>query len=87
MTLSSFSADIGYTALMYAVDKGDTLSVGVLLEAGASVDCKVSEFRMYLCPHDMWSSRIRLDFNMIALLHVVFHSSGEVHCVPMTCGA
>lgn len=31
---------------MYAVDKGDTLSVEALLEAGASIDCKVSSIAM-----------------------------------------
>lgn len=32
----------GYTAVMYAVEKGDNISLKVLLEAGASIDCKVS---------------------------------------------
>lgn len=52
---------IGYTALMYAVDKGDDQSLQVLLEAGASIDCKVrlegGAMHAYVISHCLYRMR------------------------------
>lgn len=42
VTVSSHCFHLGYTALMYAADRGDQVSLKLLLEASATINCSVS---------------------------------------------